>query len=654
MNKNSKIIVSVITLVLLSATVLALIQLNSPSACSGQWTTCSNAFANDASRATATATNTVNKSGVWNNYGFSISNSSSINNVTIRADFFASTTKGKINVRVSSDGGATFGPNHVVGGNTAEQTFLIDVTNDVAWTASKLNNGNLVINATCFKTTSGGTNPVCNLDWVPVNVTSTPFDFSVVVNPSSAVVVQANSAVTVVNVSLLSGISQNVTLSQIGCPTDAICTFNADVGLPSYESNFTVSTAASTPAGVYTINITGTGDGKTRNTMFTLNVTDSLPVATANAVPTSGVAPLTVNFNGTVSGGDAPFTYFWDFKDGTNSTLQNPQHVFNNAGTYNVSFTATDFDGDNSNSIVVITVNDQFDFSVSVSPLSDSVVQGNNVSTLATVSLLSGLTEQVNLSYAGCPVSATCFFSISSGNPTYNSTFTVATTASTTAATYVINVTGQSAGLTRVTTYNLNVTDSLPVATVNAVPTSGDVPLTVDFNGTVFGGDAPLTYFWDFKDGTNSTLQNPQHVFNNAGTYNVTFTVIDSDNDQSIDNVVITVNEPCVRANPLVKSTSDYQNATSGSTLLYFVNVTNTDSVNCGESKFSFSAAVPLFWDYFYWTNNLMINPGVSVVANFSLTSVNATQGIYNFTNTAVNNNASSFSGNDTALYHVI
>ena len=355
-NRNKIIFFSVLLLTISALVVFGLQSNNSPTACSGQWTSCTNAFGNDLSRAIASVTSNSNKTGAWNNYGFSIPNSASINNVIVRTDFFASNVRGYINVRVSGDGGNIFGPSHVVGGNTVEQTYLIDVTNDLGWSGSKLNNTNFRVNVTCFKKSSGS-NPTCNLDWAPVNVTYTLFDFSVGVNPSNSIITQpGNSAQTTVTVSLLGGNSQNIVLSQTGCPPSSTCNFNPGSGNPTYISNLTVTTGLATSAGTYNINVTGTGDGKTRSTIYTVNVSDSQPVASASAIPTSGLEPLTVNFTGTVNGGDAPLTFFWDFKDGTNSTEQNPLHTFTTNGTYNVTFKATDFDGDFSVDSEIITV----------------------------------------------------------------------------------------------------------------------------------------------------------------------------------------------------------------------------------------------------------------------------------------------------------
>ena len=104
------------------------------------------------------------------------------------------------------------------------------------------------------------------------------FDFSVSVNPKSGSVVQGNSINTQVNVTLLHNPTKTVTLSNSGCPSSATCSFSPSSGNPTYTSTFSVATATSTPTGTYPINITGTGGGLTRTTVYTLNVTAPPPV----------------------------------------------------------------------------------------------------------------------------------------------------------------------------------------------------------------------------------------------------------------------------------------------------------------------------------------------------------------------------------------
>src|SRR5262249_5160722 len=65
--------------------------------------------------------------------------------------------------------------------------------------------------------------------------------------------------------------------------------------------------------------------------------------ATASATPTSGQVPLSVAFTGTATGGTPPYSYSWNFGDGSAaSTLQNPSHTYTTAGTYTATLTVTD------------------------------------------------------------------------------------------------------------------------------------------------------------------------------------------------------------------------------------------------------------------------------------------------------------------------
>ena len=51
----------------------------------------------------------------------------------------------------------------------------------------------------------------------------------------------------------------------------------------------------------------------------------------------------TVSFNGTKSGGTAPYTYDWNFGDGTtNGTVEDPTHNYASAGPFTVTFKVTD------------------------------------------------------------------------------------------------------------------------------------------------------------------------------------------------------------------------------------------------------------------------------------------------------------------------
>jgi len=66
----------------------------------------------------------------------------------------------------------------------------------------------------------------------------------------------------------------------------------------------------------------------------------------AEAEPDEGAPPLKVQFTASVeeeTGG--PFTYHWDFGDGSNSNEQNPSHTYSKVGEYTATLTVTNQKG---------------------------------------------------------------------------------------------------------------------------------------------------------------------------------------------------------------------------------------------------------------------------------------------------------------------
>jgi YVTN family beta-propeller protein len=81
------------------------------------------------------------------------------------------------------------------------------------------------------------------------------------------------------------------------------------------------------------------------------------PVASASSFPTLGIAPLDVQFTGSVLGGTAPYVYLWNFGDGSQtSTLQSPSHQYRASGTYVAVFNITDHLSYTASSQITITV----------------------------------------------------------------------------------------------------------------------------------------------------------------------------------------------------------------------------------------------------------------------------------------------------------
>ena len=95
--------------------------------------------------------------------------------------------------------------------------------------------------------------------------------------------------------------------------------------------------------------------------------------------------------------------------------------------------------------------------------------------------------------------------------------------------TYSVTLTEENSLGTNATTMTgyIVVGATTPVAAFIASPTSGTVPLTVQFTDESTG--TPTSWEWSFGDGSTSSLQNPSETYQNAGTYTVTLTSSNSE-----------------------------------------------------------------------------------------------------------------------------
>lgn len=72
---------------------------------------------------------------------------------------------------------------------------------------------------------------------------------------------------------------------------------------------------------------------------------------------------------------------------------------------------------------------------------------------------------------------------------------------------------------------------------------NGPAPLTTDFDPGCSTGSISK-YFWDFGDGSTSTMVKPNHTFTSAGAYKVTLEVSDSDSNISKAELTVNVSQP--------------------------------------------------------------------------------------------------------------
>jgi PKD repeat protein len=124
---------------------------------------------------------------------------------------------------------------------------------------------------------------------------------------------------------------------------------------------------------------------------FTLNSTShpiqNEPIANFTATPTSGTAPLTVQFTDNSTG--SPTSWNWSFGDGTFSDTQNPSHIFHTAGIYTVTLTATNAGGSNTVTktryVTVTGSNPTVPMVSAITPTSRNAVVGSPVTVFMSV-----------------------------------------------------------------------------------------------------------------------------------------------------------------------------------------------------------------------------------------------------------------------------
>jgi|GEM_PF-2257697 len=114
--------------------------------------------------------------------------------------------------------------------------------------------------------------------------------------------------------------------------------------------------------GTYTVQLT-VKDNQNLNATTThlVSVTkpeNQLPIAKIAASPTSGLAPLTVDFDGTLSSdSDGQIAhYLWNFGDGQASSDAKTSHTYTQGGSFTATLTVTDNDGGMASATIAINV----------------------------------------------------------------------------------------------------------------------------------------------------------------------------------------------------------------------------------------------------------------------------------------------------------
>ncbi|MBN1491134.1 MAG: PKD domain-containing protein [Phycisphaerae bacterium] len=358
-------------------------------------------------------------------------------------------------------------------------------------------------------------------------------------------------------------------------------------GTVAFSSTTSVNpTATFSEAGTYVLRLTATDGSLTSHDEMTVYV---LPVITAQADPSSGTAPLVVQFTAMEGGSPASTvpadaTFDWDLGDGTMATGAQVSHTYTSGGTFVAALTLTLAGGLGSFNCAPATTDvtpggGATSGVLTVSPAGDLTSMGHEGGPFSPPSITYTLTNTggESLNWTAARTQPWVSLSKTGGTLAVDASDTVEVSINSTAnglaadsysdtVTFTTNADG---GTTRA----VDLTVLFPAMTT-ASRTSGVAPLGVFFDavdeanpawtsGVVQPGDgdyASYHYEWDFGNpdsGNWSTgRKNPDgsypskntatnylaaHVYETPGTYAVTLTVTDTDGVKHRYAQVITV-----------------------------------------------------------------------------------------------------------------
>lgn len=343
-----------------------------------------------------------------------------------------------------------------------------------------------------YITTTGNGNCIASHDTVNVIFTSTPHA-TITSNDTSCASNPVNLGVTISTGHGFWTSSGSGTFS----PNDT--TLNG-VYLPS---------AADDAAGGFSLLFTSTHNGGCRSTFDSLDVT-LIPSPTAAYTSVSACPTFPVNFTDVSTSTGSVTGWNWSFGDGGTSTTENPSHIYNTGGPYNVTLVVT------SNNGCVDTLTQPVN--VYNKPVAEFVSEGIclNEGTVFTDSSSVGASTIASWSWSfgdggtSAAENPPVHFFPNSGN-------------------YITTLIVQSAqGCIDTVAHNVNMLPG-PHANFAADDITANIGQTVHFGDQSTNG--AISWSWDFGDSqvdSTSNLQNPSHVYTTGGYYNVCLAVTDT------------------------------------------------------------------------------------------------------------------------------
>ncbi len=240
----------------------------------------------------------------------------------------------------------------------------------------------------------------------------------------------------------------------------------------------------------------------------------SKPKSEFEATITTGNGKLETQFKSLSEGTDI-ISYIWDFGDNKFSYIKDPYHLYSSEGTYTVSLTIKNLNGD-------ISIQTKEDY-ITINPQQPT-------SEFNAAPLKIWAPNEVKFSYIGEASVDSCYWDFGDGNVS-DSKFTSHEYDST--GLYDISLTTyNSTG-----EYTLTKNDYIEVLPYTGPPSvnfeekyNTHLSILPQYISFIDKSESCgiLSWFWEFGNGKTSTEQNPTTIFDNYGIYEVSLTVEDS------------------------------------------------------------------------------------------------------------------------------
>ena len=224
-----------------------------------------------------------------------------------------------------------------------------------------------------------------------------------------------------------------------------------------------------------------------------------------SAEPVTGKSPLSVQFSDQSTGNI--LSWLWNFGDGGTSREQNPLHVYNDTGIFDVRLTVTGPGG---------SFSENKDHYITVTEGAPSAAFSANPT-----SGIFPLEVQFTDQSSGAVTAWQWNFGDGHTSVQQHPLHVYSN-----AGIYAVQltVTGPGGSSEEIKSAYISVsTPAAPIAGFTISPAQGVIPLNVRFTDESTGWITAR--LWDFGDGGTSTEQNPEHVYGQAGSYTVSLTV---------------------------------------------------------------------------------------------------------------------------------